>query len=91
MQEEKRLVGMQEDLEKFAAQVQRELAIEEAGMQQQLHDTITVALREFNIPKKYEIIFSNVGTDNILYADDSYDITAEIIEFLNNRYSPSPE
>ena len=91
MQEEKRLLGMQEDLEKFAAQVQQELSIEDANMQRQLHDTITVALREFNIPKKYEIIFSNVGTDNIFYANDIYDITAEVIEFLNDRYTPSFE
>jgi len=90
-QEEKRLTGMQEDIEKFTAQIQQELAIDEAGMQKQLHDTITTALREYNIPKKYEMIFSNVGTDNIFYANDIYDITAEVIEFLNNRYRPLSE
>ena len=90
-QDEKRLAGMQEDIEKFTAQVQREFEIEEASMQKQLHDTITTALREYNIPKKYEMIFSNVGTDNIFYANDIYDITAEVIEFLNDRYTPSFE
>jgi outer membrane protein len=43
-------------------------------------------LKQFNTPKKYEYILSNAGTDNILYADEKYDITTEIIEYLNARY-----
>ena len=58
-------------------------------MNQQLQDTIVSALKVFNNPQKYQLILSNVGTDNIVYADDSYDITKEIIEFLNARYVPS--
>ena len=87
-QEENRLVRMRQELEKTAATIEQELSLEFARMQQQLNDTIKAALRLYNTPKKYEMIFSNVGMDNILYADDSYDITNEVTEFLNARYVP---
>jgi len=88
MQEQNRLAKMQQDLENYAAQVDKELTQEQENMRQQLTDTIVTSLKLFNIPKKYHLILSNAGTDNILYADDLYDITGEIIEFLNDRYVP---
>jgi len=88
-QEENRLLGLRQDLENYVAQISQEMSIEQAKMNKQLTDTITTALKDFNTPKKYEFILSNVGTDNILYADDSYDITVEATEFLNARYVPS--
>ena len=83
-----RLSRMQQELENLVSQTEREIAIEQSNMLNQLADTIKAALKDFNNPKKYEMIFSNVGTDNILYADDSYDITIEVAEFLNARYVP---
>jgi outer membrane protein len=88
-QEQNRLIGQQQDLENYAAQAEKELALEQMKMNQQLQDTIVAALKVFNNPQKYQFILSNVGTDNIVYADDSYDITKEVIEFLNARYVPS--
>ena len=87
-QEQNRLSRMQQDLENLVAQTEREIGIEQANMLNQLADTIKEALKDFNTPKKYEMIFSNVGTDNILYAGDSYDITISVTEFLNARYVP---
>jgi outer membrane protein len=90
-QEETRLSRLQNELQQYAARVDEELAAEQNNLNQQLQDTILSALKLYNIPQKYQIIFSNVGTDNILYANDSYDITQNIIEFLNARYSPAKE
>jgi len=88
-QEYNRLEGQRQDLENYATQVNQDLAMEQSRLNQQLFDTITANLKIFNTPKKYEIIFSNVGTDNILCADDSYDITSDVIEFFNARYVPA--
>jgi len=88
-QEENRLIGVQQDLENYAAKVDREWNQERMRMNLQLQDTIVSALKQFNTPKKYEFILGNSGTENILYADDSYDITKEVIEYLNARYVPS--
>lgn len=90
-QEEVRLGRKQQELEEYAARAEQELAREQIKMQQQLTDTIMAALKVFNTPQKYQVIFSNVGTDNFFYADDSYDITQEIINFLNGRYVPEKQ
>ena len=83
-----RLATEQQDLENYAAQVEQEMALDRLRMSKQLQDTIKTALKQYNTPKKYEIIFSDADTDNILYADDIYDITIEVTEFLNARYVP---
>jgi len=88
-QEQDRLLKQKQDLDNYADQVNKELSLEQAKMLQQVTDTIIAGLKLFNTPQKYQLIFSNAGTDNILYADDSYDITKEVIDFLNARYTPS--
>ena len=55
----------------------------------ELSDTVKVRLVEFNKDKGYQIIYSNTGSDNILFADDKYDITQEVTEFLNKKYGPT--
>jgi len=87
-QEYERLAKQEHDLNNFTAGIQDELSKEQIKMNSQLQDTIVYALKLFNTPKKYVIIFSNAGMDNILYADDIYDITYEFTEFLNDRYVP---
>ena len=88
VQEQNRLAKAEQDLQKFAAQAEQEFALENAKNSRQLQESIKAALDEFNTPRKYEIIFSDIGSDNILFADKSYDITQEIIEYMNSRYVP---
>ena len=88
-QEYNKLIKQKQDLENSAMQVEKELQVEQAKIFQQVTDTIIAGLKLFNTPKKYQLIFSNAGTDNILYADDVYDITQEVTDFLNARYVPS--
>ena len=84
-QEENRIRRMQEDLEKQAAQIDRELTLQFQLMQQQISDTLVLGMKEFNTPQKYHLIFAKSG-NNILYADANYNITSEVIEFLNKRF-----
>ncbi|MDR1372852.1 MAG: OmpH family outer membrane protein [Dysgonamonadaceae bacterium] len=88
-QEYNRLARQEEELRQFAATIQEEFARKQAVIQQQLQDTILSQIKTFNTPKKYEMIFSNIGSDNFFYIDESYDITQEIIEFLNAHYKPT--
>ena len=88
-QEQEKLYRQRDELDKLSNQVAQEMQVEQAKVFQQIQDTIIVALKEFNTPKKYELILSNAGTDNILYADDTYDITNAVLEFLNARYVPA--
>ncbi|MDR1344327.1 MAG: OmpH family outer membrane protein, partial [Tannerellaceae bacterium] len=56
---------------------------------EQLRDSLSAQLRIFNQEKKYQIIFSNISSDNILLAEDIFDITNELIIYLNKNYSPA--
>ncbi|MDR0833009.1 MAG: OmpH family outer membrane protein [Candidatus Symbiothrix sp.] len=82
-QEQTRIQRMQADLEKRADQVQQELAVERSNIQLQLNDSLTLGIKEFNTPQKYQMI---VTKSSMLYADERYDITKEVTEFLNKRF-----
>ena len=84
-QEQNKLLGRKQDLDALADQVDKEMSAEGAKVTIQVQDTIISILKQFNNPKKYQLILSNSGTDNILYADDAYDITKEVTDFLNAR------
>lgn len=87
-QEETRLQRQQQDLEKSAQQAEQELGMDQMNMQLQLQDTIEIAIKEFN-NGKYQMIFANTAiASTFFYVDESYDITQEVIEFLNARYVP---
>jgi outer membrane protein len=85
-QEEARLTRKQQELEKSAAQMEQEFGLEQRLVQQQLSDTLTNAMKEFNQLQKYQLIFITSGHSNILHAEEAYNITGEIIDFLNARY-----
>jgi len=85
-QEYERLGRQDEELNRYAANIQNSLAQKSALVSQQLQDTILVQIKEFNTPKRYEMIFSNIGSDNFFFIDESYDITKEVIDYLNSRY-----
>ena len=84
-QEQNRIQRMKDDLDKQAAQIERELALDYQLLQQQFSDTLALGMKEFNTPQKYLMIFSKSG-NSILYADVRHNITGEVIEFLNKRF-----
>ena len=57
-------------------------------LNQRLRDSIQHFLAEYNKDKKYALILSKAG-DNILYANESYNITKDVIAGLNKAYKPS--
>lgn len=88
-QEQQRIMNMQQDYQQTAERLTQEYALEQQKLNLELEDTIKVRLQEYNINKGYQLIFSNTGSDNLLYADDKYDITQEVIVFLNGKYGPT--
>lgn len=87
-QEQQRLMKMQQEYQIMAERLTQEFALEQQKLNIELSDTIKVRLAEFNKDKGYQIIFSNTSADNILYADKKYDITNDVIDFLNKKYGP---
>lgn len=87
-QEQQRLMKMQQEYQILAERLAQEFALEQQKLNIELSDTVKVRLAEFNKDRGYQIIFSNTAADNILYADKKYDITNEVIAFLNKKYGP---
>jgi len=86
LQEQTRLQRTQQDLEKKASQMEQELALEQKLIQQKFADSINVGIKEYNTPQKYQMIFTKTANSTILYADEHYNITQEVTDFLNKRF-----
>jgi outer membrane protein len=78
-QEQERLLRLREDLT-------YKLAEEEQVMNRQVMDEIMDFLKTYNQDKNYQMVISNVYGGTLLYAEDSLNITQDVIEGLNDRY-----
>ncbi len=88
-QEQQRILKMQQEYQQMAERLAQEFAVEQQKLNAELNDTVRIQMKEFNKNKGYEIIFSNTGSDNILFANEKYDITKEVTDFLNKKYGPA--
>ncbi len=86
-QEYNRIAKLDQDLQELSNKLQTELMNENEKNNLLLRDSISAFLEEYNQTKGYSFIISKNGFDNLLYADSAYDITNEIVEGLNARYS----
>ncbi len=86
-QEYNRINKLSEDLQTLSDKLQSELAAESEKNNLQLQDSIKNFLKEYNKAKGFTLIISNTGMDNLLYADQALDITQEVLDGLNARYS----
>ena len=84
-QEQTRLLQKQEELQKLDAQLTEELMIEQQNMSLQLRDSINNILKVYNADNRYQLIISNTSGDNLLYADEAYNITTDVVEVLTTR------
>lgn len=85
-QEYKRIQKLAADLEQMASRLDKEMTMEQIKVNNQLADSVRTCIKEYNKTANYEIIISNSGLDNILYAKPKYDITNQIISMLNQRH-----
>lgn len=85
-QEQNRLMRKEQDLQQLNATLSQELMEVQQRISEELRDTINAFLKEYNMDKKYEMIISNTANDNILLANEGYDITDEVIAILNERF-----
>ncbi len=84
--EAQRLQKKQQELQELEAKLTDEILQENQKLNLQLRDTLDIFLKEYNEKAGFQIIFANTQSDNILLAQPAYDITAEIVFALNQRY-----
>ncbi len=85
--EQQKLVKKQQELQELEAKLTQDIMVENQKLNLQLQDTLNTFLKEYNANGKYQIIFANTANDNVLLAQPGHDITTEVVEALNARYS----
>jgi outer membrane protein len=85
------LLKKQQDLQQLEENLTQQLGKEQQKMNEQLRDSIYKFLQEYNKDHKYQMILSNTMNDNIMVADNAYNITNEVVEMLNSKYVKAEE
>lgn len=85
---QKRLLQMQESLEKRKNSLAQNLMEEQAVFNKDLHDRLDAFLKEYNSDGKYDYILSYGEGGTILYKNDALDITKDIIDGMNATKAP---
>lgn len=60
---------------------------EQSELNKRLFEAITACLKEYNKEKGYNIVLSTVVAGNVLYAQDGFDITRDVVDRLNEQYN----
>ena len=82
--EEQNLMGLQND---YAVQLQEEGIVRN----RQMVDKLEQYLKEYNVDKGYSYIFSYTFGGNLLYGNQAFDITQEVIDGINAAYPAEEE
>lgn len=84
--EQTRLLQMQQNGQQLEAELTQKFAAQQQLMLADVQKAIKEQIEEYNKSHGYAIILSNVGLDNILYAQETMDITDDVVKYLNDRY-----
>lgn len=84
------IIGKEEELVKFRTTEMDEFNKLAHAKDKEIRDSITNFITQYNSRKGYDYILAKYN-ENILYANKSLDITNEIIDELNSRYTPKKE
>jgi outer membrane protein len=82
--EEQNLMGLQNN---YSTELQEEAVVRN----RQMIDNIERYVEEYNRDQGYSFIFSYSFGGNLMYGDDAYNITQEIIEGINQAYPAETE
>ncbi len=85
-QEGQALMQEQQSLMQRRNELTTKLTEEEQVLHRRLMNNIISFLKEYNKQQHYQLIMSNTFGDNLLYAEDSMNITNEVIKGLNEQY-----
>ncbi|HEY9124205.1 MAG TPA: OmpH family outer membrane protein [Bacteroidales bacterium] len=83
---EQQLMGEQQELMQYGQKLQNELAEESRVLNNKLGNNIIEFLKEYNKDGRFQFVLSHVYGGNLLYVNDSLDITKDVIEGLNKKY-----
>lgn len=76
----------QQNLQMYQQSLGQQLMEEEAKLNKELYDRITVFLKKYGNEKGFEIVLKYDPTSDVLFAGEALDISNDVIAGLNNDY-----
>lgn len=83
---EENLMKKQQNLMQYQQSLQQELIREETKVNNELYDKVSNYLQNFGKENDYQLVLTYTKGSGVLYADDSLNITNQVIKGLNEEY-----
>lgn len=80
------LTNKQQQINGYQEAIQKKIQEEDKKVTQTVINDINDYIKEYGKKHNYKMIFGASGGGNIMYADDSTDLTEEILKGLNTEY-----
>lgn len=80
------LLIKQQNLQKLQQEMNENAQREQVEINRKLYSAITNFLAEYNKSRGYQLILSTTLGGNVLFAQDGFDITNEVVNLLNAQY-----
>ncbi len=84
---QQQLLMRQQELQQLEYDYTNQLAAEQQKMNVRLFDSISNFIKAYNSPEKYQVILGHSLGGNMLYGSEQLNITNEVLEGLNKRYT----
>ena len=81
------LMIKQQNLQKLQQEMTENTQREQMEINRKLYDAITNFLTEYNKAKGFQLILSTTLGGNVLFAQEGFDITNEVVSQLNEQYA----
>jgi len=85
---QQKLIAKQQNLQQLDRELSAQLMGEQNENSKRLFDSVTNYLKEYNSTHNYSLILSTTKGGNVLLSQDGLDITKEVLDGLNARYTP---
>lgn len=84
---EERLARKQQELAAYNQNASNALASEQASENEKLYEKVAEFLKQYAKEKGYKMVLTySKGNPNVLFADESLDVTKEVVSGLNEAY-----
>lgn len=85
-QEQARLTKKDQELVSLSQRLTQEMFDEQQKANKRIKDSLDAVLAVYNADGHLKLILSNTSSDNILFSDQSLNITNDVLEQMNERY-----
>lgn len=82
-----KLLVKEENLRRLQQEMIDKTAREQSELNRQLFEELTAFLTEYNREKGFQIVLSTQLGGNVLYAEEGFDITRDVVNRLNENYN----